>query len=498
MSAPLPRYTGGMSATPTNRASVPPAMPRQQLSLLDSTSIIVGIIIGSAIYEISPTVAAAAINWSSRWAAPAWQQFAAQAVMLGIWLLGGLIGLFGAMCYAELATALPHAGGSYVFLSRAFGKSVGLAFAWSEFWIVRPGNVGAVAFVLARYGIELFPPSVRDKPGLPLILAAGAILALSAVNAWGLRAGTWTQNLLTIAKVLGLMMIIGTALTLSPGAQPAAPPPGEGPGIVLALILVMFAYGGWSDMSFVAAEVRHPSRNILRALLLGTGAVAVIYVAVNLAFVGALGLGQLAQTDAVAAKVLSLHFGKLGAAAISVLVVVSCLGAINGMIFTGARVFYALGTQHAAFRWLGTWNEAAGVPIRALAVQTIVTLGLVIVFGRNPAAFSRLVIFTGPFYWGFFSLVGVALIVLRRRGATGQGTYRVPGFPLTPVLFFLSSGAMTVAALQYLYQENLSQEEAWKSVWQTAWACGVVVSGLIVGVLDWHFRRRRAKVSTAR
>jgi len=237
-------------------------------------------------------------------------------------------------------------------------------------------------------------------------------------------------------------------------------------------------------MSFVAAEVRQPQRNILRALLLGTGAVAIIYLTVNQAFAAALGLEGLAQSQAVAAKVLSLRFGDAGAVAISVLVVVSCLGAINGMIFTGARVFYALGTQHAAFRWLGSWNESAGVPIRALAVQTIVTLGLVVAFGLDKGAFNRLVIFTGPFYWGFFSLVGIGLIVLRLRGATGQGTYRVPGFPVTPLLFVLSSGGMTAAGLQYLYQE-----EAWRSFWQTAWACGVVVSGLIVGVFDWYVRR---------
>lgn len=486
-----------MPATATDHAPAPPGTPHQQLSLLDSTSIIVGIVIGSAIYEISPTVAAAAINWSSRWAPSGWQESAALATMLGIWILGGMIGLLGAMCYVELATALPHAGGSYVFLSRAFGKSVGLAFAWSEFWIVRPGNVGAVAFVLARYGRELFPARVRDIPELPLLLAASAILVLSAVNALGLRAGKCTQNLLTLAKLLGLVAIVLTALTLAPGAQPPPLPPGEGPGVVLALILVMFAYGGWSDMSFVAAEVRNPQRNIFRALLLGTGVISVIYLTVNQAFVAALGLPQLAQTSAVAARVLSLRFGELGSMAISVLVVVSCLGAINGMTFTGARVFYALGTQHVAFRWLGKWNEAAGVPIRALAVQTLVTLGLVVVFGRDPAAFSRLVIFTGPFYWGFFTLVGIGLIVLRLRGATGQGTYRIPGFPVTPLLFCLSSGAMTIAALQYLYHENLDYEKFWTSRWQTAWAAAVVLTGLAVCIAD-SYSRQRSETSLSR
>jgi len=473
------------------------AAPRKQLSLVDTTSIIVGIIIGSAIYEISPTVAAAAINTSSRWVGPSWQASAELAIVLGIWLAGGLIGLLGALCYAELATAFPHAGGSYVFLTRAFGRSMGLAFAWSEFWIVRPGNVGAVAFVLARYGVQLFPAPYRDWSGLPLVLAAGAIVLLSGVNALGLVAGKWTQNLLTAAKVLGLVAIVITALTLSPGAQPPPAPADGGPSIVLALILVMFAYGGWSDMSFVAAEVRDPRRNIFRALVLGTCAVTIIYLTVNQAFIAALGINELAQTDAVAAKVLSLRFGPWGSVAISVLVVISCLGAINGMIFTGARVFYALGREHAAFRWLGKWNESAGVPLRALAVQTLATLGLVIVFGRNPAAFNRLVIFTGPFYWGFFTLVGVALIVLRMRGATGQNaageaTFRVPAFPLTPLVFCLSSGAMTLAGLNYLVAEK-----AWQSPWQMGWAAGVVVTGLVACVADSYITRQQAAAQSS-
>jgi amino acid transporter len=477
-----------MPADAPNQPLVAAATPRPQLSLLDSTSIIVGIIIGSAIYEISPTVAAAAIGWTARWVSPAWQSSAELGVVLAIWLVGGLIGLLGALCYAELTTAYPHAGGSYVFLTRAFGKGVGLAFAWSEFWIVRPGNVGAVAFVLARYAAQLFPATYRDNASFSLILAAGAIVALSAVNAIGLRAGKWTQNLLTAAKVLGLLAIVIAALTLSPGSQPARPmAASEPPSVVLALILVMFAYGGWSDMSFVAAEVRDPRRNLFRALVLGTGAVTVIYLMVNLAFIAALGIPRLAQTDAVAAKVLSLRFDEMGSAAISVLVVVSCLGAINGMIFTGARVFYALGTEHAAFSWLGQWNESAGAPLRALAVQTIVTLGLVVVFGRSPEAFNGLVIFTGPFYWGFFTLVGVGLFLLRLRGATGQGTYRVPAFPLTPLVFCLSSGAMTLAGLNYLYVKRF-----WESPWQTGWAVGVVVSGLVVCALDWYFTRQRA------
>jgi basic amino acid/polyamine antiporter, APA family len=474
-------------------ATPPTAAPRRALSLLDTTSIIVGIIIGSAIYQSAPAVAASAAGWV-RGVAVAWSGGSAAlseqrlatlgvAAMLGVWIVGGVVALVGAMCYAELATAYPEAGGTYVFLSEALGRSVGFAFAWCEFWIVRPGNVGAVAFVLAAYARQMLPENVGGLPQAEWILAALAVSVLAVLNAIGLRAGTRTQNVLTLFKVLGLAAIVVTALTLPSTAIASRATVPEAGSLTLALILVMFAYGGWADMSFVAAEVRDPGRNIFRALVLGTGAVATIYVAVNLAFVHALGIGGLAGSQAAAAEVLSLRFGEAGSKAISLLVVVSCLGAINGMLFTGSRVYYALGTHHATFRWLGTWNERGGVPLRSLVLQTLVTLGLIAGFGLYEEGFERLVVFTGPFYWGFIALVGVALILLRYRRDPGAGDYRVPLFPLTPLLFTASSGAMVYAAVSFAIS-NRSPE--------AAWAIGVVVVGLVVGSLDWRSRRSRA------
>jgi amino acid transporter len=467
--------------------------------LLDSTSIIVGIIIGSAIYRASPDIAAGAGRWAEgiahRLGGPldGWSSAAAVAAVVGVWLGGGLIALVGAMCFAELATAHPGAGGTYVYLSEAFGRELGFAFAWAEFWIVRPGNVGAIAFVMASYGRQVLDPETPDAAGLELFLAVGAIAAITVLNAMGLRAGTWTQNLLTGLKVLGLAAIVMAAFTLPPASRSMPFPSESWKTLSLSLILVMFAYGGWADVSFVAAEVRAPERNISRALMLGTGAVAVIYLAVTLAFVWVLGIRGVANSEAVAADVMSLWGdrwggnGTWGSTAISLLVIASCLGAINGTIFTGARVYYALGTHHPVFGWLGAWNRDKGVPLRSLGVQLAATLGLVITFGRAPGSFDRLVVFTTPFYWGFIALVGVALIVLRQRGATSHGTYRVPLYPWTPILFFLTSGAMVCAAVEYALRDRA--RESW-------WAVGVVVAGIVVGWLD-RCRRRRASVQQA-
>jgi basic amino acid/polyamine antiporter, APA family len=478
MSSPL-------SATP---ASV---QPRPALSLLDSTSIIVGIIIGSAIYRIAPTVASSAGGWAigaaqSYFSPPdgpplseGFLSAVSFAAIVGVWVLGGLVALIGAMCYAELATAYPQSGGTYVYLSESLGRSVGFAFAWAEFWIVRPGNIGAVAFVLALYGEQLLPAQFRALPYGSAGVASVAILVLAALNAAGLRAGKWTQNILTACKVAGLAGIVLTAATVSPPAS-AVPLPAAG-SLSLALIIIMFAYGGWADMSFVAAEVRDPERNISRALLLGTGAVAAIYVAINLAFLYALGIGGLANSQAAAADVLALRFGSYGSRAISLLVVVSCLGAINGMLLTGARVFYALGTNHPVFRWLGAWNERSGVPLRSLVMQTLITLALVIGFGRSRDGFERLVVFTAPFYWGFIALVGVSLIALRLRPGSAAPTYRAPFFPLTPLLFAITSWEMARSAALYAFERR--SPEAW-------WAVIVVVIGAIVGLIDWQARRR--------
>jgi amino acid transporter len=465
--------------------------PRPALTLIDAASITVGIIIGSAIFRIAPLVAAGAGGWvvsvlggqeaiSQRGWTPEQLGMLCLAATLAVWIVGAIVALIGAMCYAELGTAFPEVGGTYVYLSEALGRTTGFAFAWAEFWIVRPGNVGAVAYVMADYGRQLLPERFAQEPLTGLVLASAAIVVLAVLNALGLRVGKGSQNLLTAAKLLGLAAIVVVGLSVaSPAEAPGLPVLLQG-SLTLALIQIMFAYGGWADISFVAAEVHQPQRNIFRALLLGTAVVTAIYLLVNMAFFHALGVSGVLQSTAPAADVLSLRLGSYGSRAISLLVVVSCLGAINGMLFTGARVFYALGTHHPGFRWLGAWNEHTGVPLRSLVLQVLVTLGLVVAC-RDAAGFERLVVFTAPFYWGFIALVGVALIVLRLRGRTASSSYRVPLFPLTPLLFAASSAAMVYAGVDYALQyQNI----------EVRWGLAVITIGLVVACIDWRARHR--------
>jgi basic amino acid/polyamine antiporter, APA family len=418
------------------KQSTPQATPHQHLSLLDSTSIIVGIIIGSSIFRSTPLIAAQvpSIGW-----------------LVGVWVIGAVFSFVGALCYAELATAYPREGGDYVFLTQAFGRKIGFLFAWAQFWIVRPGSVGTLAFVFAEYANQLYPLNEDYRP--LLIYAVGAVVVLSGINLLGVRAGKWTQNVLTLVKFLGLVAIVVVGMSVSAAAAaPTVPPPAKPLDLGFALILVFFAYSGWNEMAYVSAEVRNPHKNIFRALVLGTLAVVAIYIAVNLAFVHALGLGGLQQSNAVAADVLRLGIGPAAGKCISLLICITALGGINGMVFTGARILYAMGTEHRLYSWLGRWSSHIDTPARPLVIQAAVTVALTVGFGWNHAGlkgFEDSVVFTSPSYWLFLYLVGHSFFVLRCRSSTSSPSRRVPFYPVVPLLFCLSSAFMFFKSLDY-------------------------------------------------
>ena len=436
--------------------------PRRRLTLLDTTSIIVGIIIGAGFFETTPQVARGV---GSLWAT------------LVVWVAGGLIALAGAVCYAELTAAWPRDGGEYVYLTRAFGRRTGFVFAWAWFWVVRPGNLGAMAYVFARYADELLPlPLGRYAFGA---YAVGAVVVLTAVNALGVQTGKWTQNLLTAAKVAGLLAVFATGLLLA--APPESLPPTQDAvaaaptvaGLYLAMILVLFTYGGWNDMSYVADEVRDPDRNLLRGLVLGTVAVVAIYLVGNVVFARALGFQQFAASEAIAADVMRHGFGAAGGRFISALVCVSCLGALNGMILTSARVYYAVGTDYPDYAWLGKWNVTLNSPVRALAFQAAATLALVAMLGLGREGFERLVVFTAPLFWFFLLLTGLSLFVLRRREPHTPRPYRVAGYPWTPLLFCASSGFMVYASTRYAFANRAGE---------ALWAVGLTATGVLASL----------------
>ena len=445
--------------------------PRRELSLFDAICIIVGIIIGAGIYETTPKIAGCLPN--TEW-------------LLGVWIIGGLLSFLGALCYAELATAFPHSGGDYVFLTRAYGRHLGFLFAWCELWIVRPGSIGMMAFVFARYAREIVPINIANSQQLSLLAyALGAIAILTFVNILGVRQGKWTQNFLTTLKILSLILIFGVGMfLLAPADKPAvdpAPTKAAPFNLYLAMILVLFTYGGWNEMAYVAAEVKTPTRNILRALVLGTISVTAIYVLVTLAFVRGLSFSGVQESNVVASDLLRLAFGDWGGKLIAVIICISTLGVINGQIFTGARVYYAMGRDHSVFGLLGNWDPQRSTPIWSLLVQGIITIGLVAGFGWYQDGFNNLLNFTTPIFWTFFFLVGLSLFVLRVREPQVHRPYRVILFPLVPIAFCCSCCFMIYASVTYAIQNQ---------TYEAIWAIAFLILGFIIAMV---FVRKRPK-----
>lgn len=429
------------------------------LGLFDAVSIIVGIVVGSSIYKVSPLV---------------FSNVSSPLEGMGLWVFGAVLSLLGAFCYAELATTYPRSGGDYVYLTRAYGPLAGFLFGWAHLGGILTGSIGAMAFVFAEYAAPLFASpsaSPSQQAASEIGLAIGAIVILSVTNLLGVVFGKWVQNLLTVAKVVGLGAIIFSGLgwgAESPFTEQIAAG-NEKPH--LALIFILYAFGGWSDSAFVAAEVRDTRRNLPRALILGIAGIAVVYLLVNLAYLKALGFEGLRASRTPAADALRPLLGDFGDRAMRVLVMVSALGALNGLIFTGSRVHASLGADHRLFAWLGRWNPRFGTPVGSLITQMIITVTLVSLVGTQAGrnlidatatacglkpvpwkfndGFETLVAATAPIFWTFFLLTGLTVIVLRRSDGPRIRPFRVPLYPLTPLIFCATCGFMVYGALDW-------------------------------------------------
>ena len=421
--------------------------PKRQLTLFDSTCLIVGIIIGAGIYEVAPMVAGGTCLW---WG------------FLLIWVVGGLLSLCGAFGYAELASAYPEEGGDYVYLNRAYGPWAGFLFGWIQLIVVRPGDIVGMAFIFAHYARTLYDPldgilvpyhvlpweafQDADVAVSKLAYASLAVVVLTAIHIIGVREGKWTQNVLTLIKAVGLLVIVGVAL-FAPGTNPIVTAAGElnYQGLSLALILVLFSFGGWNEMAYVAAEVKDSRHNIARALVLGTSAVTVLYLLVNGAFLYALGYEGVVNSKEVATDTVSTVFPQLGANLVSALICISALGATSGLIFTGARISYAIGTDHRLFGFMGRWDPRTGTPVFALVVQGILAILLIFALG----SFVDAILYTAAAVYTFYFATNLAVIVLRFRDPDTERPYRVTGYPVTTLLFMAVCGFLVYSAVIY-------------------------------------------------
>lgn len=394
-------------------------------------ALVVGIVIGAGIFSAPALIAANAASLDH---------------ILIAWAAGGLISLAGAMCYAELATSYPDAGGDYHYLRRAFGEKTGFLFAWARLTIIPAGSIALLGYVFGDYASQILRLGAHSAA----IYAALTVVALTLVNIVGLRAGKWTQNCLTVLEVAGVLFIIGAGLMLGGESTGGAVTPSTLPTATnwgLVLIFVMLTYGGWNEAAYVSAEVVGPGRNLPRALFWSLALVTAVYLLVNLAYAKVLGLAGMAASNAVAADALRAVLGENGALIISALVAISALTSANATVLTGARTTYAFGRDETMFRMLGRWDTRHHTPTNALIVQGLIALALVGLGAATRSGFATMVEYTAPVFWLFFVLTGIALFVLRHREPARARPFRVPLYPFTPLLFCGTSAYLLYASV---------------------------------------------------
>jgi amino acid transporter len=305
-------------------------------------------------------------------------------------------------------------------------------------------------------------------------LAIGAVAALSAINALGVVTGKVTQNILTAAKVIGLgaIVVAGMWTGSAPAQAEVRSSDAQTSDIGLALVFVLYAYGGWAHAAYVAAEVRDQRHNLPRALVLGIAGITVIYLAINATYLGVLGFDSARHTSTPAADVMEHACGAWGGRVISLLVMLSALGAINGMILTGTRIYAVWGADYPALKWLGAWNRRTAAPIPAIVVQAIIAILLVVLVGtisgraafdytlssvglhglpweKYYGGFETLVAGSAPIYWALTLLTGVSVFVLRLRNRSASRPFTIPLYPIPALVFCGSCAYMLGASLTY-------------------------------------------------
>lgn len=412
--------------------------PARTLSTFGAIAIIVGIVIGAGIFKTPAMVAGVTgdVGW-----------------MIVAWALGGVISLAGALCYAELATTYPHAGGDYHFIAQAFGKHISFLYAWAKAAVINTGSIALLAFVFGDYMSKAFPLGTHSSA----IWAVGIVVAMTIVNLIGIHAASWVQSLLTIVEVTGLVCVAVAGFVVAPDA-PASPAlfsstPSLGM-FGLAMVFVLLTYGGWNEAAYISAEVKGGRRAIVPVIVISILILTVVYVLVNIAVVSGLGLGGLAGSQAVAADLMGRAFGPWGERVLGLFVAISALTSINATMIVGARTNYALGRDWRALRMLGNWHADRGSPVAAYCVQSGLSLILVVFGIWQTDGFEVMVEFTAPVFWFFLFLVGLSLFVLRVKDPATERPFKVPLYPLTPVLFCLTCAYLTYSSVTYAASKN--------------------------------------------
>ena len=345
--------------------------------------------------------------------------------MVAAWIAGGVFSVIGALCYAELATAYPSAGGEYHFLGRAFGRPLAFLYGWARMTVIVAGSIAVFAYLFGDYMSRVYSFGAHSSA----IWAGMIVVVLTAVNYVGIKEGKLLGRIPIPEDVTTNLAFGGpgrSTLFVTSGKNISAYDISDPAGIGSAMVFVLFTYGGWNDAAYISAEVRDPRRNMVRALLYSIGLVTLLYVLVNVAYMKGLGYDAMARSDAVAADLLKRVWGPAGEKLISIMIAIAALTSVNGSMIVGARSNYALGRDWPTFRFLARWDEASGSPRAAMLVQGVIAFVLVVFGAIRNSGFKGLVEYSLPVFWGFFLLVGVGLFVLRAKEPDTPRPFRVP------------------------------------------------------------------------
>ena len=394
---------------------------KRTLGALDVTTIVIGCIIGSGIFLTPGFVL---------------RDSGSVGLSLAIWVVGGILSFLGALTYAELACMSPRSGGLYVYIRDAFGQVPAFAYGWTLFIVIATGTVAALAVAAGTYIDRLVPIGAMGQKVASVLVVA----ALCWINVRGTEGSAKVLRVGTGLKVAALLFLIvalpikGSGFSEVQSFWPAEWGSATFAAAGVAMIAVLWAYEAWQYATFVAGEVKEPQRNMPLGILLGTIAVVVIYVLANVGYIAGLGPEKLAASDAPAADAIILHFGPAGGKVMSLAILISILSAAQATILTNARVFYAMARDGVFFQRMGSVHPTLGTP--AFAITSMCVWAALLALSGQFRTLLTYVIFVG---WIFYGLGAAALLVFRKTQPDAPRSFKVPGYPLTPILFVLAA-----------------------------------------------------------
>ena len=407
----------------------------RRLGLFDATMLVMGGIIGSGIFVTPAEVA---------------RHVTTPLLIVGVWVLGGLVALAASFVYAELAARRPEVGGQYAYLRDAYGPMPAFLYGWALLLVIQSGGMAAVAITFARYFSDLVQLPLSENA-----IAVAVLALLTLINCMGVRSGSNVQSGLMVLKILAIGALVAAGLLFAPAAAHPQQLPTSGSVSTLAAIgaamtPVMFSYGGWQTSSFVAGEMRNPQRDLARGLLLGVAGVILLYTAVAFVCVHALGPSALASSKTPATDVMRLALGAKGATFIAIGITVSTLGFLSQGMLTAPRVYFAMAEDGLFFRSVAQVSAATRVPVIAIILQGVAAAVIAL-----SGTFSQILNYVVSVDFIFFGLTGAALFVFRRRDPRQKVFFKAPGHPFTTGFFVLACWAVVVATVVNNLQNSL-------------------------------------------